>query len=31
MLHAAEVAFLHPGKRERMTVVSPAPEDFDVI
>jgi len=31
MLHAAEVAFLHPGKRERMTVVSSLPEDFDVI
>lgn len=31
MLHAAEVAFLHPGKRERMTVRSPLPEDFDVI
>jgi 23S rRNA pseudouridine1911/1915/1917 synthase len=31
MLHAAEVAFLHPGKRERMTVVSSVPEDFGVI
>jgi len=31
MLHAAEVAFLHPGKRERMSVHSPIPEDFDVI
>lgn len=31
MLHAAEVAFFHPGKRERMTVVSPVPEDFGVI
>ena len=31
MLHAAEVAFLHPGTREWMTVRSPLPEDFDVI
>jgi len=31
MLHAAEVAFLHPGKREWMSVRSPVPEDFDVI
>jgi len=31
MLHAAEVAFLHPGKREWMSVCSPVPEDFDVI
>jgi len=31
MLHAVEVAFLHPGKREWMSVRSPLPEDFDVI
>ncbi|MDX1815640.1 MAG: RNA pseudouridine synthase, partial [Thermodesulfobacteriota bacterium] len=31
MLHAAEVAFLHPGKREWMSVRSPVPEVFDVI
>jgi RluA family pseudouridine synthase len=31
MLHAAEVAFLHPETREWMSVCSPVPEDFDVI
>jgi len=31
MLHAAEVSFLHPGKREWMSVCSPLPEDFYVI
>jgi len=30
MLHAAEVSFLHPERRERITVVSPLPEGFDV-
>ena len=30
MLHAAEVSFLHPGRRETMTVASPLPEGFDV-
>jgi len=31
MLHAAQVAFLHPVRRERMTVVSPIPKDFGPI
>lgn len=31
MLHAAEVAFLHPVRKERMTVVSPVPGDFGPI
>jgi len=30
MLHAAEVSFLHPERREGITVVSPLPEGFDV-
>lgn len=30
MLHAAEVSFLHPERRERISVVSPLPEGFDV-
>lgn len=31
MLHAAEVTFLHPTRREPMTVVSPLPEEFGLI
>jgi 23S rRNA-/tRNA-specific pseudouridylate synthase len=31
MLHAAQVAFLHPVRKERMTVVSPIPEEFGSI
>jgi 23S rRNA pseudouridine1911/1915/1917 synthase len=31
MLHAAQVAFLHPVRKERMTVVSPIPKDFGPI
>jgi len=31
MLHAAEVTFLHPEKKERMTVVSPLPGEFGAI
>ncbi len=30
MLHAAEVSFLHPARREPVTVVSPLPAGFDV-
>lgn len=30
MLHAAEVSFVHPGRRERITVGSPLPAGFDV-
>ncbi|MBK5095793.1 MAG: hypothetical protein JJE32_08960 [Deltaproteobacteria bacterium] len=31
MLHSAEVTFLHPKSIERMTVVSPLPEEFGLI
>ncbi|HJX15365.1 MAG TPA: RluA family pseudouridine synthase [Candidatus Deferrimicrobiaceae bacterium] len=31
MLHAAEVTFLHPEKKERMTVVCPPPGEFGPI
>ena len=31
MLHAAQVTFLHPVRKERMTVVSPIPENFGPI
>ena len=31
MLHAAEVTFLHPERKERMTVVSPLPGEFGPI
>jgi 23S rRNA-/tRNA-specific pseudouridylate synthase len=31
MLHAADVTFLHPKSGERMTVVSPLPEEFGLI
>jgi 23S rRNA pseudouridine1911/1915/1917 synthase len=31
MLHAADVNFLHPKSGERMTVVSPLPEEFGLI
>ncbi len=31
MLHAAEVTFRHPGRGQQMTVVSPLPEEFDLI
>lgn len=31
MLHAAEVSFVHPERREPITVVSPLPEEFHVI
>jgi len=31
MLHAADVSFLHPTSGERMTVVSPLPEEFGLI
>ncbi|MGE5189882.1 MAG: RluA family pseudouridine synthase [Gemmatimonadota bacterium] len=30
MLHAAEVSFVHPGRRERVTVRSPLPRRFDL-
>ena len=30
MLHAAEVSFLHPARREPVTVVSPLPAGFDI-
>ncbi len=30
MLHAAEVSFLHPARRERVTIASPLPAGFDV-
>lgn len=31
LLHAADVTFLHPKRGERMTVVSPLPEEFGLI
>jgi 23S rRNA pseudouridine1911/1915/1917 synthase len=31
MLHAAQVTFLHPVRKKRMTVVSPIPGDFGAI